>query len=331
MKLANRIAALQHLKDWLIKDDDSWRNTKQRAYEHNKWFTPEFVNDRIQRFVTNYLDKARLDNWVAHYHIDDNIEAKKIGLVMAGNIPMVGFHDLISVFIAGHHAIVKLSEKDQMLTTTVINKLKELDPEIDRYFTIAEILKGCDAYIATGSNNTSRYFEYYFGKYPSIIRKNKTSVAILTGMESDEQLTALADDIFLYFGLGCRNVTQLYVPENYDFQKLLNATNKYAYLKDHDKYRNNYDYNLALLIMNNRRYMCNDSIILVEGDHLFSPVSELYYACYSDAEEITKRMMDNQHVQCIVGKGHVDYGKSQDAGLFDYADGVDVMQFLLSL
>lgn len=331
MILAKRMEALQSLKNWLQSSDEDWLAIKRKAFEHNKWFTEDFINDRVKRITELYLDKEKLDKWISHYHVDDNISPKKIGIVMAGNIPLVGFHDFLCCFIAGHHAMVKLSEKDHVLFSGIIEKLKSFDPEIEKYVTISDLLKGCDAYIATGSNNTSRYFEYYFGKYPSIIRRNKTSVAILAGNETEQQLKDFTDDIFLYFGLGCRNVTQLYVPPNYDFTRLLDATNRYAYLKDHTKYRNNYDYNLALLIMNNRKYMCNDSVILVEGDHLFSPVSELYYSFYQDEKELNKSLSENPFIQCIVGKGHTAFGKSQDAGLFDYADGIDTMQFLLSL
>lgn len=331
MILAKRLALLQKLKDWLMEKDVELDASVKSAYEANKWFTPQFVRHRIDTICQLYLDAEKLNAWIHHYHLDDNVAPKKVGIVMAGNIPLVGFHDFLSVFIAGHNTHLKLSEKDQVLFKKLIEKMIEFEPEVKERITIADRLKGCDAYIATGSNNSSRYFEYYFGRYPSVTRKNKTSVALLTGEEKQGDLEHLADDVFLYFGLGCRNVTQLYVPKGYDFVPLIQAFKKYEYLKDHTKYRNNYDYDLALLIMNNRQYMSNECIILTEGDHLFSPVSELYYSYYEDKDSLEAKIRKNEWIQCVVGDGHIDFGKSQEPGLFDYADGVDIMQFLLSI
>ncbi len=331
MKLAKRLELLQKLKEWIQENGEEWKATVSKAYESNKWFTPEYITLRIDTICRQYLDGEKLEYWTRHYHIDDNITQKKVGIVMAGNIPLVGVHDLLSVFVAGHHAVIKLSEKDDVLPGKIVEKLIQSDPEVKNRITIADMLKGCDAYIATGSNNSSRYFEYYFNKYPSLIRKNKTSVAVIRGDETPEELESLADDVFLFFGLGCRNVTQLYVPEGYDFVPLLNAFKKYEHLKDHAKYRNNYDYNLALLIMNNRTYMSNECVVLVEGDQLFSPVSELFYSYYDSVAALEKTLAANNLIQCVAGKGHIEFGRAQEAGLFDYADGVDTMQFLLSI
>lgn len=331
MKLENRIEVLARLKEWLLKDDEEWKSIKKKAFENNKWFTLEFVDHRAGILIENYLDKDKLKEWIHHYHIDDNIKPQKIGIVMAGNIPLVGFHDFLCAFVAGHYLHIKLSDKDHVLLKQLIDKMIGFDARVSNYVFIEQMLNGCDAYIATGSNNTSRYFEYYFGKYPSLIRRNRTSVSILKGSETREELALLADDIFMYFGLGCRNVTQLYVPQNYDFVPLLAAFKKYEHLKDHTKFHNNYDYNLALLIMNDRKYMSTDCVVLVEGDHLFSPVSELYYSFFDDQKIILNQLLENDLVQCIVGSGHVEFGQSQDTGLFDYADGIDTMQFLLSL
>lgn len=332
MKLVKRLKVLARLRHWLEEDGEQWKQIKRRAFENNKWFTEAFVDHRVEVINRLLLDQERLQAWVAHYHVDDNIRPQKVGIVMAGNIPLVGFHDLLCCFVTGHHAYVKLSEKDAILLKGLVDQMKIFDPAVGDYVFFAEMLKGCDAYIATGSNNTSRYFEYYFGRYPSIIRKNRTSVAILSGMENNRQLELLADDVFLYFGLGCRNVAQLYVPEHFDFKPLLKAfQKKYGLLKDHDKFRNNYDYNLALLIMNNRQYMSNDCVIMVEEDLLFSPVSELYYASYTNEKQLADSLLANDSIQCVVGKGHIGFGKSQQTGLYDYADGIDTMQFLLSL
>jgi len=272
-----------------------------------------------------------LENWINQYQPENNLQLKKVGIVMAGNIPLVGFHDFLCVFISGHIAVIKPSSKDEVLIKHLAKKISEWNNEADQYIVFAENLKNCDAYIATGSNNSSRYFKYYFGKYPSVIRGNKTSVAVLSGNETDEELSLLADDVHTYFGLGCRNITKLYVPQNYNFIPLLTSFKRYNYFKDHSKYRNNYDYNLALLIMNNVAYMTNESIILVENEHIFSPVSNLYYNFYNDRSVLVSELKRNENIQCIVGQKEVEFGKAQQPGLFDYADGVDIMGFLLSL
>ena len=331
MNLAERITLLVKLQKYLEEDSKELKAIKQKTFEKNKWFTEEFITLSVSNICRFFLSPDKLNAWINHYHIDDNIQPQKIGIVMAGNIPLVGFHDFLSVFISGHRQVIKLSEKDDILLSHIIHKLSEWNPEVFDVVKISSLLKDCDAYIATGSNNSSRYFQYYFGKYPSLIRKNKTSVAVLSGNETLGQLTALADDVYSYFGLGCRNVTQLYVPEDYDFIMLLNAFKKYNYLSDITKYRNNYDYNLALLIMNNKRYMCNESIILVEDESLFSPVSELHYSFYKNKKEVLKELKGNENIQCITGEENIPFGQTQQPGLFDYADGTDTMQFLLAL
>jgi hypothetical protein len=245
---------------------------------------------------------------------------RNVGLVMAGNIPLVGFHDFLSVFVSGHRQTIKLSSKDDVLLPHLAGKLREWGAT---GITFADMLKGCDAYIATGSNNSARYFQQYFAKYPSVIRRNRTSVAVLTGRESRDELNLLADDIQLYFGLGCRNVTKIYVPRGYDFVPLLDALKRYAYFFDHDKYRNNYDYQLAIYLMNNRFYMTNDSIVLLENTDLFSPIGTLYYdyGAFTPSDDI----------QCVVGQGYMAFGRTQKPGLADYADGVNTLAFLNTL
>lgn len=331
MNLSERIDVLQKLQQYILNDIAPLKAVKQKAFEKNKWFTGQFIDLSIKNILEEFLDLAKLEKWISFYHIDDNISPKIIGIVMAGNIPLVGFHDFLCVFVAGHHQHIKLSEKDEVLLTHLIEKMIEWNPKVANVIKISSLLKDCDAYIATGSNNSSRYFDYYFGKYPSIIRRNKTSVAILEGNESAEQLSLLADDVHLYFGLGCRNVTKIYVPENYDFVPLLNAFRKYNYFGDETKYKNNYDYALALLIMNNKFYMTNESIILVEDENPFSAVSELHYSYYNNINRVEEELTQSGDIQCIVSENFVPFGSSQTPSLFDYADGVDVMQFLLSL
>lgn len=331
MNLLQRIDLLEKLGNYLAGDSEKLNDISQRAFEKNQWFTDEFVTLSLQNISTQFLERSKLENWVKYYHLDDNIKPKTIGVVMAGNIPLVGFHDFLCVFISGHKQIIKLSEKDTVLMAHIVDTLLEWNPETADLIKIAERLKNCDAYIATGSNNSSRYFNYYFGKYPSIIRGNKTSVAILNGEETTEQLSSLADDVHTYFGLGCRNITKLYVPKDYDFVPLLTVFRKYEYFKDHTKYKNNYDYNLALLIMNCVKYMTNESIIVTENANIFSAVSELHYNFYEDVSVLINDLKEDKNIQCTVGYEALEFGQAQRPGLFDYADGVDVIEFLLGL
>jgi len=331
MDLLERIDLMEKLGYYLDSNDEKLKALKQKAFEKNKWFTEEFVNLSLRNISTGLLNRNELENWVKHYSPRNNITPKTVGVVMAGNIPLVGFHDFLCVFISGHLQIIKLSEKDNVLLAHIVEKLAQWNNEVARLVKFADFLKNCDAYIATGSTNSSRYFKYYFGRYPSIIRSNKTSVAILTGKETTEELRLLADDVHTYFGLGCRNVTQLLVPHHYNFIPLLDAFKKYAYLADHSKYKNNYDYNLTLLIMNNKLYMTNESIILYESDNVFSPVGQLHYNFYSNKNVTLNNLKRNANIQCIVGNGTVSFGESQQPGLLDYADGTDTMEFLAGL
>lgn len=331
MNLQQRIDLLVKLGSYLSADNDELETVKINAKRENSWFTQEFIDIANNNISSQFLQKEKLEGWAQQYNIpQENTSPKTVGIVMAGNIPLVGFHDLLCVFIWGHKAMIKLSSKDSVLMTHVIKKLGEWSDEVPALITVAERLNGCDAYIATGSNNTARYFDYYFGKYPNIIRRNRTSIAMLDGFETSEELSLLADDVQLYFGLGCRNVTKLLVPEGYDFIPLLDALKKYSWFADLHKYKNNYDYHLALLLMNSRFYMSNESIILTENPSPFSPVSQVHYEFYNkDVEQ--GQLIPGDDVQCIVGHGYVPFGQAQSPQLEDYADGVDTMQFLQGL
>jgi hypothetical protein len=332
MNRSQRQELLVQLGSYMQSKDEQWQQVKHKAYIENHWFVPEFIELAISTIVQNFLQPHQLEQLVSQYQIPgENPNPKKVGVVMAGNIPLVGFHDLLCVFLSGHYAMVKPSSKDQALITHLVKKLIEWNPEVEQYITIHEMIRNCDAYIATGSNNSSRYFEYYFSKYPSIIRKNRTSIAILTGNESDEELEKLADDVYQYFGLGCRNVTKIFVPKNYDFIPLLDAFKKYNHLADHHKYKNNYDYNLAIHILNNKFYMTNGSILLVENESSFSPISQLHYEYYSNEDEVREKLRNSQDIQCIVSKKDIDFGGAQCPQVCDYADGVDTMLFLRGL
>jgi Acyl-CoA reductase (LuxC) len=332
MNLQHRIDLLIRLGEYILSDDENWTAAKERASRENGWFIPEFVDLASNNIARSFLQKEALEKWVSGYQLqDENLNPQTVGLIMAGNVPLVGFHDWLCIFISGHKALIKPSSKDQVLIKHLLEKLNEWNADAAIFSEFSEMLKGCDAYIATGSNNSSRYFEYYFKKYPHIIRRNRTSVAVLTGEETNEELEKLADDVYLYFGLGCRNVTKIYVPSEYDFIPLLEAFRKYNYQADHHKYKNNYDYNLALHLLNKKYYMTNGSILLIEEALFFSPISQLNYEFYNDRNILQDLLKQNSDLQCIVGKGFTGFGSSQSPAISDYADGVDTLNFLSKL
>lgn len=317
--------------DFLKEDSDTYSRKREAAFFENKWFVPEYSFLAGRLISEQMLQEKTLLEFAEAYQIpEENSAKKKVGLIMAGNIPFVGFHDLLCIFLSGHAQLVKLSSKDTVLMRMILQVAAEFEPEVLQLITCSEMLKGCDAYIATGTDNSARYFEYYFSRYPHLIRKNRTSVAILNGRETDQQLQELADDIQLYFGLGCRNVTKIYVPEGYDFIPLLKALEKYDKYKDHDKYKNNYDYQLTIALLNKKQYMTNGSILLIEDDNPFSPISQLHYAYYKEPEQVVSSL-DRDKIQCIVGEKHIPFGQAQKPGISDFPDGVDTMSFLMSL
>jgi Acyl-CoA reductase (LuxC) len=331
MDLRTRIDLLSRLGEYMTGNGSEWKVVKEKAGHENSWFTPEFVELAISAISREFLQKEKLNAWVESYSVPARQEQPKtVGIVMAGNIPLVGFHDFVSTFISGHRQMIKLSSKDQALLKHIVEKLSEWNSTVAEYVSFGEMLKGCDAYLATGSNNSARYFDYYFKKYRHIIRRNRTSVAILSGNETKAQLEKLADDVYQYFGLGCRNVTKIYVPNNYDFIPLLEVFKKYDYLSHHNKYKNNYDYQLAILILNKKYYMTNGSILLAENNSPFSPISQLHYEFYESEPKLDADEM-KQQVQCVVGRGGIAFGLAQQPTLLDYADGSDTLLFLLSL
>ena len=332
MNLISRLSLLEQLKNYILSDNESWQEAKEKAFNANAWFIPQFINLSINNIANDFLAHDKLGSWIQKHNIPgDTLQPKKVGIVMAGNIPMVGFHDMLAVFIAGHYSIIKLSSKDNVLIKHLVEEMLKWEPETNKYFEIASTLKGCDADIATGSNNSSRYFDYYFQKYPHIIRRNRTSVAILTGNETKDDLEKLADDVHLYFGLGCRNVTKVYVPLNYDSQNLLDALKKYDFFMDHFKYKNNFDYMFSIHLLNQTKYMTNGNVLLVEEPSLFSPISQLNFEYYSNLDAVKKSLTNNDQLQCKVGGGGIPFGQAQCPGLSDYADGVDTLAFLKTL
>ncbi|WP_109699491.1 acyl-CoA reductase [Chitinophaga deserti] len=337
MNLTTKITLLERLGAYLNgqgteEERDQLLSAKEKAFHQNGWFIPEFVDLAIRQIADNFLQRPLLEAWAAQYPgFGAPASPKTVGIVSAGNIPLVGFHDWMTGFLSGHNIKLKLSSKDAVLLPHLIGKIAEWSPEAGEITSIQEILKDCDAYIATGSNNSARYFEYYFSKYPHIIRRNRTSVAVLTGDESPAQLEALASDALLYFGLGCRNVTKVYVPEGYDFEPLMIAFKQYDWLMDNHKYKNNYDYNLALFLLNSAPFTTNDNLLLHENESVFSPLSVLNYSIYRDRAELETQLAGNPDLQCVVAADRIPFGQAQSPRLSDYADGVDTAAFFAAL
>ncbi len=306
-----------------------------RAQQQNAWFTQVNIKFALIQWA-KLLTKAQLTDWLSLYPLEEK-KTKCVAIIMAGNIPLVGFHDFLSVLITGNKAICKLSSNDKVLLPFIAKQLVEIEPLLDdRIDFIEGKLEQFDAVIATGSNNTSRYFEYYFGKGPNIIRKNRTSVAVLSGNESTSQLERLGDDIFNYYGLGCRNVSKVFVPKEYNFETFFESLFKHKHVIEHHKYANNYDYNKAVYLMSDFKILDNGFMILKEDNSLYSPISVIFYEYYSSIEEL-KKLLDSQkeRIQCVVSslgyKNEVSFGQTQSPELNDYADGVDTIQFLTEL
>jgi hypothetical protein len=304
---------------------------------YNEWFTKEHIKYSL-RAIADTLSEENIKTWLSKYPNLENVTKKKVGVVTAGNIPLVGFHDFLCVLMAGYELVIKMSSKDDRLLKGIIALLISENAEFENLIRFEEEkLKDFDAIIATGSDNTSKYFEYYFGKYPNIIRRNRNSVAVLTGEESDHELNGLADDIMMYFGLGCRNVSKLYLPAGYDIQKIFKVLYNYKHFVDHNKYSNNYTYNKSIYMMNKIPFWENGFAILKEDIGMASPISVIYFENYSSIDKIKDRLaIDKENIQCVVTKdgivdGSIAFGQAQHPQLWDYADNVDTMKFLVKL
>ncbi len=303
------------------------------AGHKNGWFTEENIEYAIGQW-SELLTEDRLNEWLSKYDVEKN-KPKKVALIMAGNIPLVGFHDFLAVLLTGNSALIKLSSNDSVLLPFIAEYLMELEPVmLNKIEFQKDALKDFDVVIATGSDNTARYFEYYFGKVPNIIRKNRNSVAVLTGEESLEQLEALGEDIFRYYGLGCRSVSKLFVPQGYDFEAFFKAIYSYHDIIEQKKYANNYDYNKAVYLMSEYKILDNGFFILKQDESYASPIASSFYEEYGSLGGLKQRLeSDAQKIQCVVGSGilkkEIVFGHSQRPGLTDYADGVDTVEFLL--
>ena len=336
MQLNQRINAFVNLGKFLKEiASEKEESILQKVQAENGWFTQENINFALNSW-SEALSKENLQQWVSKYKIEET-NPKTIAIIMAGNIPLVGFHDFLSVLVTGNKVLVKLSSNDKTLLPFLAEYLVSIEPEFKKHIEFTEEkLENFDAVIATGSNNTTRYFDYYFGKYPNIIRKNRNSIAVLTTNETEEELKNLANDIFRYFGLGCRNVSKLYVPENYDFEPFFKAMYSWKEIIHNHKYINNYDYNKAVYLMDSFPLLDNEFMLLKEDAGFSSPISVVFYEKYSDLEKL-KKELENQteNIQCIVSTAglpnEISFGKAQSPALWDYADGVDTVDFLLKI
>lgn len=303
------------------------------AKAKNQWFTIENQLYAISSWA-KALEKNNLEKWLNAYPLPQNVKPKRIGIVTAGNIPLVGFHDILCVLISGNFALIKLSSNDNVLIRYVLNLLVDIDAGFEDQFEFVEQLKNYDAVIATGSDNTARYFESYFDKVPHIIRKNRTSVAVIKGDESEEDLKALSEDILRHFGLGCRNVTKLLVPASYDLNTIFKALFPWSQIINHHKYANNYDYHKAIFLMKGLDFVENGFVLVKKDTSLFSPISSIYYQEYENLDEVESFLNEHQNkIQCVVGNGEnrIPFGKAQQPDLWDYADNIDTMQWLINL
>lgn len=317
---------------------EEFKELLNRVSNENLWFTPSHVRASING-ICQFLTEENLNQWLKKYQVSENNTNKNVAVIMAGNIPMVGFHDMLSVLISGHTFIGKLSTKDNQLLDFIAKLLINLNPEFENliHFQSGQLSgeTSFDAIIATGSNNSARYFDAYFSKYPNIIRRNRNSVAVISGNETEEEIKSLGNDIFLYFGLGCRNVSKLYIPKDYDITNLLKHWEDYKHIIDHSKYANNYDYQRSLLLMNKIQHYDNGFLLLQENTEIGSPVGVVYFEYYSELQDIEQKLkLDSELIQCIVASDLDDaipFGKAQEPQLWDYADNVDTMQFLTNL
>jgi len=340
MLQSERLQTFVALGDFLRSADaqSELADVVRQANYRNNWFTPENSLNALRAIADEFLTADKLTAWLRPYTTDSGPAARTVGVVMAGNIPAVGFHDLLCVLLSGHRLLAKLSSQDFVLIHYLIQKLIDINPAFGEWIEEADRLNAADAFIATGSNNTARYFEYYFGRKPHLIRKNRSSVGLLMGDEGEEEFLKLSHDISDYYGLGCRNVSTILVPEGYDFTPLLRTLEPQVsvYLNNH-KYQNNYDYNKSIYLINAVPHLDNGYLLVTENDGLVSPISVLYYQTYrmqSDAEKwLSARANTIQVVASAQGwrAGSVPFGQTQRPALTDYADGVDTMKFLTTL
>jgi Acyl-CoA reductase (LuxC) len=341
MDLQKRIEAFSEL-GYILKGSLEGRSDRHSGkllslineqYLKNPWFTPGNVKMALKA-ISDKLTEDNLRTWTARYpEPDENHKPVRAGVIMAGNIPLVGFHDMLSVLISGNSLVARTSSKDPELIVEIGEILCSINKEFREAIKFTDkFLTGFDVVIATGSDNSSRYFEYYFGKYPHIIRKNRNSVAIIEGDETRVEFEKLGKDIFSYFGLGCRNISKLYIPAGYDFKKMVPSWSGFEEVINHSKYANNYDYCKAVYLVNSEKFLDTGYLLLKESASISSPVGVLYFEYYNSSAELESRLkIDNEKIQCITGKKWIPFGKSQAPELWDYSDNIDTLDFLLKI
>jgi hypothetical protein len=339
MQLKKQIFTFSQLGDYLLDktNDDQIKTLISAARNENGWFTEDNVRLSLENIAKIFLNTQFLEHFIVKHQPNEDKAPKKVGVVMAGNIPAVGFHDLLCVVLSGNIALIKLSSSDVVLMKFMVNKLFELNPDFRNLIQIVDRLNDADALIATGSDNTAKHFEYYFAKKPHIIRRNRSSVAILRGDETRTDLGNLGNDIFQYFGLGCRNVSKLYVPKGYIFDKFYEAIEYWNTICLHHKYNNNYDYNKSILLVNGVKHLDNGFLLLKNDEALVSPISVCFWETYNDEIHL-KNLIESKagKIQCIVSKdgyfqNSCSFGEAQMPNLDDFADGVDTMEFLKNI
>lgn len=341
MNIESRVLGLNklsaYIKEFLAKNseyynenDVEFQQVLKKSEIENPWFTADNQKYALKQW-SELLTEENINEWLQHY--SPSKTSKKVGLILAGNIPLVGLHDVISVILSKHIPLIKLSSKDKTMLPFLLKKWSEFSEEtID--FEFVERLENFDAVIATGSNNTARYLEYYFKNHLSIIRKNRTSIAVLKGDETEEELKLLAHDIFQYFGLGCRNVTRIFIPQDFVIDRLFESFLDFKEIINHNKYANNYDYNRAVYLLNQDKFWDNNFVMLKEDAQLFSPLSVINFSRYSSLDEVKDFIAENEeNIQCVVAKNELEinsiqFGEAQNPGLNTYADNVDTMKFL---
>ena len=337
MNLDARIESLVKLGRFLSVPGNIPEAVYLKAKLDNPWFTQESVDLALSGISKTYLSEEALRPWLSGYDIQE-IKSQRVGLILAGNIPMVGIHDILCTYLTGHKALIKYSSKDKILLEFILNKLAEIDPRSSAYFISVERLENYEAIIATGSNDSRRYFEKYFEKVPHICRSHRNGIAIVDESTTGADLTLLGHDVFDHFGLGCRNVSKIYIKEGIKLDNLFEAWEGFEGLIDHNKYKNNYDYNYALYLMNQEEFYTNNAVILRPNKSLNSRIASVHYEYYSDIQELKSTVLSNKDIiQCVVaskeveGLRTIDFGSAQSPQLDDYADGVDTINFLLEL
>ncbi len=310
---------------------DNFQLSVEKAESNNAWFSIKMIRLSLESWAKN-LSEDHIDKWLSKYEIPTFIN-KNILIICAGNLPLVGFHDIVCCILLNLNTQVKLSRNDNMLIPAILNILYLFDSELQDRIKICDEKPGnYDSVIATGSNNSNRYFEYYFGKFPHIFRRNRTSIAVISSEITNEELKSLSHDMLQYYGLGCRSVTKLYLPEKFNLDRIYNSVFNYKDLINHNKYMNNYEYNRSIFLLEKKLFFDNGFLILIEDKSLFSPISVVNFEYYSSMETLDKELNNlSSEIQCRVGEGGIPFGTAQKPKLWDYADGVDTIDFLTKI